>query len=104
MCALDNRSGIEKHHILGRDYSDVIPLYANLHRDITVHQRNWPAELKNPDNPLLVIAAVLRSIADFSAWLSVHCARFSDWLIALWRVLSEHFPDFMDYLPPLWRN
>ncbi len=103
MLKLDNRSGVENHHILGKSYPDTISLYANLHRDITALQRQWPDEIRNPDNPLLIIAAVLRSIADFAVWLAVHCARFSDWLIALWRILTEQFPQFVFLLPLLWR-
>jgi hypothetical protein len=101
---LQGKPNYERHHVLGRDYPDTIPLWANLHRDITATQQKWPEVLRHPDNPLLITAAIMRSVGDFAAWLAQHCERISDWLIGLWRLLEEHQPGWQEQLPPLWRT
>ena len=102
---LTGKPDTEGHHVLGREYpADVVTLPANLHRFITQQQSKWPASVKNPTDPLLVIAAILRAIGDFAAWVAKYAERLSDWLIALFHLLSEAMPDYATRLAPLWRN
>jgi hypothetical protein len=97
----------EKHHILGRDYPYTVALPANMHRDLTVMQNQWPPVLKHPDNPLLLFAVVLRIVADLAVWsatwLGMQCDRVSDWLVAHYLDLEERLPGWQQNLAPIGR-
>jgi len=65
----------------------------NLHRSLSDRQQDWPNPLVSgpSDDPLLIIARVLRVVGDFSNWTTQYAVRLSDWILALWSVLVERF-------------
>lgn len=81
---LDQRSPVEKHHLLGqRISSETIRVPANFHDYLSERQRDWPAILSTADDSLIFIAALLRAIGDFCAFVALHAVEFSDYLLQL---------------------
>jgi hypothetical protein len=65
----------------------------NVHRFLNDQFIDWPDELRRNvwHDPLLIIAAVLRAITNFAAWIARHGEQLSDWLILLRRGLVAQF-------------
>jgi hypothetical protein len=93
----DGKAGVEQHHILGRANDDtsesVVTVPANLHRHLSACLRSWPEEIRAnvTRDPLLQVAAEVRSYADFAAYTVRHFRRASDVLIAYRHWLVEQF-------------
>jgi hypothetical protein len=101
----------EYHHLYGRTRDDTILIPANHHAYITTVRNNWPKVLhKFSEDPILQIAYSQRNINDLLGWylnhpdsfskgssrgsilhvlqaVTVNLENYSDWVIALQRVL-----------------
>jgi hypothetical protein len=92
LLASDGLPTTEDHHPIGRKNSeDVVTVPGNLHRWLSAKQREWPESLRANVNrhPLLILAALLRSYADFAEYAARYFRRFSDCLVALSHALVE---------------
>jgi hypothetical protein len=104
----DGQPTVEDHHALGRKNSaDTVTVPGNLHRYLSARQRAWPNSLRENvgRDPLLSLAALLRSFADFASYAVRYFYRFSDALVALYHALVEKLgPDYWTDLGlgPLW--
>src|SRR5262249_1124547 len=79
-CLREGKSPIEQHHVLGRANSEeTVPMPGNIHRWLSELLRDWPEELLRNvwRDPLLTIAAVIRAITGFAAWIARHGERLS---------------------------
>jgi hypothetical protein len=80
---------------------------ANLHRSLSAKQREWPLSVREGDglDPLLVVAALLYSVADFGAYLDRYARQLADWIVALAHELARRLGDDWRQslgLGPLW--
>jgi hypothetical protein len=79
---MGHRSAVEAHHPLGRQLSsETVRSPANLHAWQSERQRDWPTVLRTEQDPLIVVAAALRAIGDFCAWVAAHAEAWSDYLL-----------------------
>ena len=108
LLAADEQPTVEQHHVLGRkNGEETVTTPGNLHRHLSARQREWPTSLREDvsRDPLLTLAALLRSFADFASYAACYFYRFSDWLLALYHALVEKFgPRWWEGfdLGPLW--
>jgi hypothetical protein len=89
---MDHRSPIEDHHPLGRHLSsETVRSPTNLHAGQSERQRAWPRVLSTENDPLILLAAALRAIGDFCAWVTHHAEEWSDFLLRLRDALITRF-------------
>ncbi len=96
IAALQGRSAIEEHHIVGRNEDTTIPVTANDHAVFTAAQRRWPAYVKeHQGEPMAHILLFISAAAGFAEWCADKLRWVCAWLLALALRLEElHGPDW----------
>lgn len=93
--ATGRRSTTELHHVIGKENDPglVIEVPGNEHRALSDLQQDWPAEIRhNPSrDPLLVLAALCRSLKDhLQLWVD-RLSQVASWLVALSKRLQADY-------------
>jgi hypothetical protein len=102
------RITVERQHPLGRKIdAGTIGMPGNLHRVVDDLKYDWPESVRKNvhHDPLLWIAALLLSAADFAEFIVQRARRIADWLVLLREVLrDEHGEQWREALglPRLW--
>jgi hypothetical protein len=93
--ATSHRPTTELHHVIGKENDPdlVIEVPGNEHRALSDLQQDWPAEIRhNPGrDPLLVLAALCRSLKDhLQLWVDL-ISQVASWLVALSKRLQADY-------------
>jgi hypothetical protein len=106
--AMAGRATVERQHPLGRKVDlGTIGMPGNMHRVVDDMKYDWPECVRKNVNgdPLLWIAALVLSAADFAEFIVHRARRLADWLVLLWEALRQQYGEQWREalgLPRLW--